>query len=261
MTAFELTRQHFCFHKKFLVSNLVSKNLKVKYRRSILGVFWTLLTPLLSALVYFAVFQIVLKVQRENYLLVMISGVLAWNFFSQTVTEGVSHYVDNQNLITKISLPLQAFNLSTAATNLVTLLAAIPIVILVGIFMHVKPTLNLLALPPLILALFLITYACSIIVAILFVFLRDLRQVISLVLQLLFYATPILYAPDMVPEKYRFILRFNPLTGLIPGIQAAFTGSLLNMATIIEALAWSVALTIVAMLMVKRMRRSVVENL
>lgn len=258
---YELVRQHFCLHKKFLVFNLVSKNLKVKYRRSLLGVFWTLLNPILSALMYYVVFQVILKIQRENYLLLMVSGVLAFNFFAQSVSEGVTHYVDNQNLITKIALPLQAFNLSTVVTNMVTLLAGVPVVIALGLATGVTPSLNLLALPALLLSLFLITYSFSIMAAVTFVFLRDLKQVVALVLQLLFYGTPIIYSTAMVPEQFRWLLKANPLATVIPAIQATFVGSPIDMSTISISLTWAVLLTIVALFVVRSKRRSVVENL
>src|SRR3954453_19323172 len=79
----------FCLGKKFLVYNMVSRNLKIKYRRSVLGVFWTLLSPIAMTVVYYFVFKVILQVRMPHYLVFILSGVLPWTFFSQSLSEGM----------------------------------------------------------------------------------------------------------------------------------------------------------------------------
>jgi lipopolysaccharide transport system permease protein len=255
-------REFFCLHKKFLVYNLVSKNLKVKYRRSFLGVFWTVLAPLMTALIYYVVFSVILKVQRPDYMLLVLSGVMAWNYFSQTVSEGVTHYIEAQNLISKIYLPIQAFNFTTATTNLITLLFTVPIVSVIAVVQGKALYSTIWLLPLFIACLFLMAYSGSIIVAVLYVFFRDLRQAIGLLFQLLFYATPILYTIDMVPEQYRWVLDLNPVGNLIPAIQNCFTGGRpWTLELILFPVIWALGFSLVAAVVLRQARRSVVENL
>jgi ABC-type polysaccharide/polyol phosphate export permease len=119
----------FCVGKKFLVFNLVSRNLKIKYRRSILGIFWTLLSPVAMGFVYYFVFKVILKVQIPHYLAFILSGVLPWSFFAQTVLEGMESIVSNWSIVTKVPIPIQVFSYVNAVTNLTTLFLALPVFI------------------------------------------------------------------------------------------------------------------------------------
>lgn len=252
----------FCLRKKFLLYNLISRNLKVKYRRSVLGVFWTILTPISSALVYFIVFKVVLKVQKQDYLMTILAGVLSWNYFSVTVSEGVSQLVDKQGLITKIYLPIQIFGLTTAATNLITLLFAVPVIMVVAVIQGKGLVWSLLLLPYFIACLFFLTYGCTMLVATAYVFFRDLRQIIAVVLQLMFYGTPILYTTDMVPENYRWILTLNPVGELIPDIQNCFVEHTpWSVETFLNPLLWALGVTILSFFIHKYTKRTVVESL
>src|SRR5690349_10337533 len=112
----------FCFSKKFLVFNLVSKNLKTKYHRSFLGIFWTLISPLSMGLVYFFAFKVVMKVQQPHYLALLLCGVLPWSFFSQTLGEGTESIVNSFGLLSKVPIPLPVFPFVGALTNLTTLM-------------------------------------------------------------------------------------------------------------------------------------------
>lgn len=102
----------FCFGKKFLVFNLVAKNLRTKYRRSILGILWTLAAPLSMAIVYYFVFKVVLQVKQPYYIVLILTGVLSWNFFGQTLVEGTDAILGSWGLLSKVPIPLPVFPLS-----------------------------------------------------------------------------------------------------------------------------------------------------
>ncbi|MEK7691631.1 MAG: ABC transporter permease, partial [Bdellovibrionota bacterium] len=163
----------FCVGKKFLVFNLVARNLKVKYRRSVFGIFWTLLSPLAMATVFYFVFKIILQVTIPHYLVFVLSGMLPWTFFAQTVMEGLESIVGNGSLITKVPVPTHVFPFVGTVTNLITLVLALPILILVAIISEAP-----IGGPPLLLgvyvfALFFITYGVSLLAAVAFVYFRD----------------------------------------------------------------------------------------
>jgi ABC-type polysaccharide/polyol phosphate export permease len=201
----------FCTGKKFLVFNLISKNLKTKYHRSVLGLLWTLLSPLATTLVFYFVFKVVLNVQIPHYLPFILSGMLPWTFFSQTILEGMESLVMSLGLLSKVPIPLQVFPFVGALTNLVTLSLATPVLIGAALLSGVPLSSSLILLPVYYLILFFIAYGISTSLAILFVILRDLRHIMGIALQILFYATPIVYQDSMIPEKYRWVIYTNPV--------------------------------------------------
>src|SRR6202035_5870261 len=123
----------FCVSKKFLVFNLVGRNLKVKYRRSVLGVLWTLLSPLATVMIFYFVFKVILKVQIPHYMAFLVSGVLPWSFFSQTINEGMDSIVGNAGIAAKVPVPIQIFPLVGAITNFITLFLALPVILGISI--------------------------------------------------------------------------------------------------------------------------------
>ncbi len=208
---------YFCLNKKYLVYNLVTRNLKVKYRRSILGVFWSLLSPIALAMVNYFVIRLVMKVQLPNYMAFVMSGIFFWAFFSQNLNEGLECVVNNWELLSKVPVPFQIFPYVGCITNLVSLAFALPIVLAVSFFTGVELGSSLIALPYLTLILFLMSYSITLLASVAFVYLRDLKHIISILLQLWFYATPVIYDESMVPEKYRWVLAMNPLQGVFSG--------------------------------------------
>jgi ABC-type polysaccharide/polyol phosphate export permease len=208
----------FCLRKKFLVFNLVNRNLKIKYRRSVLGVFWTLLAPLSVAMVYYFVFKVILNVQVPHYLAFIITGVLPWTFVAQSLMEGVESIVGAWALVSKVPIPTQVFPYVGTLTNLITLLTAVPIMIGVSIFSGVSLGYSLLTLPFFFLSLFILTYFISFSLAVGFVYFRDLRHMMTIIIQLWFYGTPVLYSENMIPAKYHWVLYVNPYALIFAGI-------------------------------------------
>ncbi len=201
----------FCTGKKFLVYNMVGRNLKIKYRRSFLGFFWTLLNPLAMALVFYFVFKVILKVQIPHYMAFILSGMLPWSFFSQSVIENMESLVGNIGLLTKVPIPVQAFPFVGTITNAITLTLALPILLGVALITDVQLGPSLLSLGFFIPALFLITYGLSLLLAVTFVYFRDLRHIIGILMQLWFYATPVVYNESMIPERFKWISYANPV--------------------------------------------------
>lgn len=211
----------FCFGRKFLVYNLVSRNLKIKFRRSFLGLFWTLLGPFLSAMIYYYVFKVIIRVQTPHYIVYILSGILPWTFFASTSVEGLDGIVGNHSLITKVPIPLHIFAYVGSLTNLVTLLFAFPIILGVAALDHVALGLNCFLIVPWLCVLFLQTYGIAILLSVAFVYLRDLKHAINFLLQILLYATPIFYDISMVPAYLKWTLFFNPIGLSVTGIRDA----------------------------------------
>lgn len=208
----------FCLGKKFLVFNLVSRNLKIKYRRSVFGVFWTLLNPLALTCIYYFIFKIIMKSEVPHYPAFMMSGVLVWSFFASTVLEGLESIVGNWGLVSKVPIPVQVFPWVGTITNLITLFLALPIVLGAAYLSGVQLCGSVVLLFFYLGATFLMSYCVSLVLAIAFVYLRDLRHITGLIVQLWFFGTPVLYDEAMIPEKYHWVLTFNPLAYIFIGI-------------------------------------------
>jgi ABC-type polysaccharide/polyol phosphate export permease len=252
----------FCFGKKFLVYNLVGRNLITKYRRSILGILWTLASPLSMAIVYYFVFKIVLQVQQPYYIVLILGGVLPWTFFSQTIVEGTDSIVGGAGLLSKVPIPLPVFPFVGALTNLVTLFFSSPILIGAALLSGAPIGPSIIMLPFCYLILFLITYSISYTLGVASVYLRDLRHVTAIVMQVWFYATPVLYRQSMIPEKYRWILFVNPIGQIFAAFQTILTtGEWPDPITLGPSIIWAISLVTLVCLLHKYYFKEVVERI
>jgi len=254
--------QYFCLGKKFLVYNMVSRNIKSKYGRSILGLGWTVLSPIMLAFMYYLVFKKIMHVQMEHYLPFILSGVLPWAFFSQCIMEGMDSIVGNEGLVNKIPLPLQILPFVNTCTNLVTLSASIPVVFLASLSSSVQPGFNVLFVFYFYAVLFLIAYSLSLILSVGYVLFRDLRHIMTLVIQLWIFATPVVYSYDMVPEKYRILSHFNPVADAICGIHRIFADGLMPTSQqILISGFWALTFSLFGIFFMHRFLRTIVEKL
>lgn len=210
---------YFCTTRKYLVWNLISRNLKIKYKRSILGVFWTLVMPLAMASIYFFAFKIVLKIPIPDYVAMIICGILPWMFFSQSVSEGTEQIVAQTLLVIKIPIPLQVFPFVGVLTNFTTLLFGLPVMFAAAAIWGVGVTPIWILSFYYLICLFFCAYSISLILSIVYVFLRDLKHIVALILQIWFYATPVLYDEQMIPDKYQWILYANPVGKIFTGLR------------------------------------------
>jgi len=258
----KFTTEYFCINNKFLVRNLVSRNLKIRYRKSFFGMLWTLLIPAGMAIMYYLIFHHVLKVQIENYLLVIIGCIVPWTFFSNSLGTGTEMLVSNYTLLNKVKLPPQSLIFSDASTHMLNLILGIPVIIATKLLMGSDFTFKIFQFIPLMVALFLIAYALSIIFGIVYVYFRDLKYVITLLTQFWFYATPVMYQVDMVPEKFRFLMHLNPVGFLFTGIQKSLvSNSWMSIQEVTSILIWMSFLTLIAFIALKKVRYKIVEIL
>ena len=197
-------------YKEFL-KNLVLKDLRIRYKRSILGYFWTMLNPLLMMIVFSVIFSLLLRFDMKNYSVYLITGILPWNFFVQSVIISNMSIITNAGLIKKVYVPKVIFPISNVTSNLVNfLLAIIPLFLLMPI-LGVNIDISALYLPVPIAILFVFTCGLSLIFATLNVFFRDMSHIIEVIFQLWFYLTPIIYPITAIPEKYRLLFKYNPM--------------------------------------------------
>ncbi len=197
-----------------LLRNLVERDIKVRYKRSVLGFAWMLLNPLITMIVFAVIFREIFGMEQD-YPLYVITALLFYNLFSLGSSQGLNSVVASGGLIRKVAVPKAVFPLASVVSNLVNFALSLVPLAAVMIFTGARVTPALLVLPIAVLAVFLFTYGIALALATMNVFYRDVRWFYDSVLLLVFYATPIIYPEKVVPERFRFILTANPLTRLL----------------------------------------------
>ena len=194
---------------------LVARDLKVRYRRSTIGFLWTMLQPLLFMMVLQVVFSSVFRGNVENYPVFALAGILFWNFFSQSILASMNSLRGNAQLLHKLPVPHAVFPVATVVSGVVNLLFAL--VPLLGILLYTGHPLSwaLLFVPVAILIAALFTLGAGLLLSPLAVFFHDTVELIGVVLMLLMYLTPVIYPMSIVPERMRFIVRFNPVRSIL----------------------------------------------
>jgi ABC-type polysaccharide/polyol phosphate export permease len=199
------------FRYRELVRNLVSKQLKIRYKRSVLGLMWALLYPLLMMVVMNIVFSNMFQSSLPNFPVYLLSGIVLWNFFSQTTMDGANTILTNVNIIKKIYVPKGVFSVATVLSGLVHLgLAVIPLLI-IALVTGTRLTVSLLFLPVSVMLVSVFILGVSLALATIAVFFNDILYIYQVLLIALMFLTPIFYPASIVPPRYVPVLRLNPM--------------------------------------------------
>ena len=213
------------FRYRALISSLVARELKARYRGSVLGFFWTFVNPLLLLGIYTFVFTVVLGGTRagarsEPYALFLFCGILPWTWFQSSLLESCSVLIAGGNLIRKVLFPAEILPVVTVLTGLVNFCLGLLVFAGVAIF-YGRPLISadLVWLPAIILVQLTLTLGLSLLLSSLTVHFRDLRDLMGNLLTLWFWGTPILYTVAEVPDRFRTVFALNPFTHLVVAYQ------------------------------------------
>jgi ABC-type polysaccharide/polyol phosphate export permease len=200
---------------RHLVIELVRRDITIRYKRSVLGVGWTMLSPLLQMLTMTWVFSVVIKQDIQNYPVYFLSGSIFWLFFAQATGHAASLTIEAAEMSKRIFLPQSAFVLSAVGVALVHMaLSLVPLLVIV-VWTGSRVHMSWLFLPVALLIGAAFTTGAGLLVFTLASRFVDVKEMYIILLQLWFFLTPIVYTPKLVPEEYRFVIRYNPLTYLI----------------------------------------------
>ena len=201
-----------------LVFALVARELKVRYRRSAIGFLWTMLQPLLMMLVLQVVFSSLFRVSLDfgNYPVYALSGLLFWNFFSQSIVASMNSLRGNAPLLRKLPVPKEVFPLATVISGVINLcLALVPLLLILLVTRH-PLTPALLFLPVSILLAAMFTLGAGLLLSPLSVFFSDVIELIGVVLSILMYMTPVIYPMSILHgSKFLPLVRFNPVRSIL----------------------------------------------
>lgn len=208
-------------YRELLKTN-IKKDVGGKYKHSVLGVLWSFINPLLQIAVYALVFQVILKSNIENYTVYLCCGLIPWQYFSAVVLRGAAVIVDNANIIKKVYFPREILPISVVTSEGVNFLISTIIILGFVIFGGVGLSWNILWYFLIVAIQFVVSIGVALIVSSITVYFRDLLHLLGILMQLLFYATPIVYSISSVPEGLQWIIRINPMSYLIEGYRNIF---------------------------------------
>lgn len=210
------------YRRRELIATLVSKELKARYRGSLLGMVWTFLNPLLLLLVYSLVFSVYMRVQMENYTLFVFTGLLPWIWFTSSLGDGATAVVSSGSLITKSMFPAEVLPMVKILSNFMNYIFSLPLLFIFMLAYGVPFHLSLLWLPVVMAAQFVLTLGLVYFLSALTVRFRDTQHVLGNLLTLWFFLTPILYSVNNAPPDYKHLLYLNPMTALAVSYQDIF---------------------------------------
>jgi ABC-type polysaccharide/polyol phosphate export permease len=203
-----------------LIQTLVARDLKARYRGSVLGFFWSFINPLLLLSIYSFVFATVLPARIDDdglrpYALFMFCGILPWTWFSSSILESSNVLIAGGNLIKKVLFPAEVLPFVTVLANMVHFVLGLPILAVFLIY-YQRPLdpIELLWFPVIVAVQLLLLLGLSLFVSALTVHFRDLKDILGNLLTFWFFATPIIYPMSQAPQEYRWLLNLNPMTHL-----------------------------------------------
>ena len=195
----------------FILKTLVGKDFKVKYRRSVLGVVWSVLNPLLMMIVMSAVFSYMFRFNIENFPLYLILGQIMFNLMSDATSGAMQSIIGAASLIQKIRIEKMVFPLEKVIFSLVNFLFSAIAAVAVMIYFSIMPTWDILFLPLCIVYVVAFSAGLGLILSSLAVFFRDVIHLWSVVLTAWTYATPLFYPLELLPDTLQFLIQFNPM--------------------------------------------------
>jgi len=194
-----------------LIVQLVSRSVKARYKRSFLGVAWTMVNPLLTMTVLTLVFSQLFRAPAREYALYVLSGLVMWNFFAQSTMAAMSDLLWGGGLITRVFLPKSVFALAALGTGLVNLLLALVAYTVIALVLGVPPTWSWLLLPIPVLAVGLFALGIALALSAAAVYFADVMPTYEVLLTAWLYLTPVIYPLGLLPESVQLWLRWNPM--------------------------------------------------
>ena len=199
-----------------MISSLVKRDLRGRYKGSVLGFLWTFLNPLLQLIVYTFVFSVIMRAGIEDYYLFLFVALVPWTFFSTAVGGGAGGITSQQNLVNKIYFPREVLPISYVLSQLINMLLSF--IVVAAVLIISGKGINLAVwwyLPIIILQETLLAFGLTLLVSGITVYFRDMQFLLNIVLMAWQFLSPVMYSVDMVPEQFRGIFNLNPMTPII----------------------------------------------
>jgi len=227
-----------------LLAAFIIREVKVRYKETVLGAFWAVIQPLSLMIVFTVIFSFFLKIETDGvpYPLFSYSALLPWTFFTTSLSFGSIGLVNNSSLITKVYFPRETIPFSSIGAAFLDFLIASLIFVILMVYYKVPMTFNLLFLIPIVAALIIFTSSVVLFTSALIVMWRDIKFVVPLVTQLWIFATPVIYPVSKVPEKFRVVYTLDPIVPIISSFRSTVLGGRPSLVDLVTAIIMSFVL-------------------
>lgn len=248
-------------YREFLKTS-IKKDFRGKYKKSFLGVLWSFLNPLFQLLVYALVFPFILKNGIDNYTIFLIVGLMPWTFFNSTVIQSAASVVVNGGIIKKVYFPREILPISTTTSNLINFFITETIVIVALLISGVGIGPSILILPLIVLIQYILQLGISFILSSITVYIRDVEYLINVFMMLMFYMSPIVYSPDMIPAKFLPLFKLNPMFHIISYYrEILYYKQIPNIGEVMLLLLICLAILIIGYLIFRKLEKRFAEEL
>ena len=234
---------------RYLLGQLVRRDITTRYKRSVLGVAWTMLNPLGTMLILTFVFSNFFRSEVQHFPVYILSGLLVWNFFSQATNAAISGLVWGGSLLKRIYIPSTVFGVSAIGTALVNMIMSLVPLVIVMLIDSAPFHLSMLFLPVSILLLTGFTLGFGLFISSLAVFFPDVGEMYQVLLTAWMYLTPVIYPESLISARYLLIFKLNPMYWMVKMFRLPiFEGRLPTLLEVLPAIAWSLGMLIVGWL-------------
>jgi lipopolysaccharide transport system permease protein len=249
-------RELWKFRDLFLI--LAERDIRLRYRQTLLGIAWVVLQPLVSAVIFAVIFGLFAKLPTNGqpYLLFVFAAMLPWNLFAGGVQRAGNSLIGAANLITKIYLPRAIIPIASVSAVLLDFAVAGVVMAVLLIVYGVTPTWSILALPALVVLTLVISVGVSLLFSALAVYYRDFSYALPFLIQVWLYSSPVVYASGLVPERYQLLYGLNPMVGVIDGFRWALLGGPIPTAALTESVVVAFLLLLIGAAVFKRIERN-----
>ncbi len=214
------------YNYRDLLFFLVARNIKVKYKQTVLGGLWAVIQPFFMMVVFSLFFGKLAKIPSDGipYPIFNFTAMIAWTYFSSAINQSGNSVVAESNLISKVYFPRLIIPVTPVVSGLLDYFIAFIFLLLMMLYFSITPTITLLLCPLLVLIMLMTILGVGMILSALNAKYRDIQYTIPLLMQLWMFASPVIYPSSMIPEKYRLIYSLNPMCGIIEGFRSAILG-------------------------------------
>lgn len=246
-----------------MIASLIRRDLRGKYKASVLGFLWTFLNPILQLIVYTFVFSVIMRAGIENFYIYLFIGLVPWSFFSGSVAGGANAVVSQENLIKKIYFPRLVLPISYVTSAFVNMLLVFVVIFAVLFFSgHGISLVAVCYLPLIFLVEYILALGLCMLTSALTVYFRDLEYLLNIAMMAMMYLTPVMYTLEMVPENLRFLYYLNPMTAIIEAFHEILYYKMIpRVSTLTNAIIGGVICLVIGTLVFEKMQKKFVEEL
>ncbi|MGZ5443025.1 MAG: ABC transporter permease [Thermoanaerobaculia bacterium] len=236
---------------------MTTRDIKVRYKQTVLGAGWAVIRPLLTMIMFTVIFGKFAKMPSDGfpYSIFVYSALLPWTFFSTAVTAGAQSLVGAAPLLSKVYFPRLIIPLSSIGGALVDFLVSAGLLLLMMVWYGVGWTVQLALALPLLVLLVVVAVGIGTLLSAVTVTYRDFTHITPFMVQIWMYVTPVVFPLSVVPERWRWLLYLNPMTGIVEGFRSALLGKPLDLVALASSFAWAVVLLAAAVVYFERVER------